>query len=138
MLSTDSNNKGVIINKKSKVPSDAANGFISKIDKSDNDVNSFDTRNISVNKLPSDAKDFVEFDLIINVCGIELNVISLKKQVKVFNEGAPQREVDVYRKELFLNLNYIKKANPPKKEPVEENKIQKMSMKQMLSPSSAG
>ena len=81
MLSTDSNNKGLMIEKpkKSKVTSDPNNGFISKIDKSDNDVNSYDTRNISVNKLPSDAKDFVEFDLIINVCGLELNVISLKK-----------------------------------------------------------
>jgi hypothetical protein len=81
MMSTDSNNKDMMIDKpkKSKTLSEANNGFISKIDKSDNDVNSFDTRNISVNKLPSDAKDFVEFDLIINICGLELNVISLKK-----------------------------------------------------------
>lgn len=93
MLSTDSNNKGIMIEKPKKspeMPSDANNGgFISKIDKSDNDVNSYDTRNISVNKLPSDNKNFVEFDLIVNICGLELNVISLKKQVKVFNEGAP-------------------------------------------------
>lgn len=94
MLSTDSNNKGLIMEKSKKspkFPSPNANNerLISKIDKSDNDVNSYDTRNISVNKLPSDAKDFVEFDLVINICGIELNVISLKKQVKIFNEGAP-------------------------------------------------
>lgn len=27
---------------------------------------------------PKDGKDYIEFDLIINLCGVELNVISLK------------------------------------------------------------
>jgi len=29
------------------------------------------------------SKDFIEFDLIIVLCGVELNLISLKSQVKL-------------------------------------------------------
>jgi sRNA-binding carbon storage regulator CsrA len=69
--------------------------------------------------------------LILVICGIELNIISLKKQVKIVKDGAPQRAVDVYRKELFLNLNYYKKVKKVDKKaaPAEDVKVSKFNMK---------
>ena len=50
----------------------------------------------------------MEFNLILTICGIELNVISLKKQIKTINLNMPGRGENIYRRELFMNLNYRK------------------------------
>jgi hypothetical protein len=50
----------------------------------------------------------MEFNLILTICGIEFNVISLKKQIKTVNLNIPGRGESIYRRELYMNLNYKK------------------------------
>jgi hypothetical protein len=50
----------------------------------------------------------MEFNLILTICGIEFNVISLKKQIKTVNLNIPGRGESIYRRELYMNLNYRK------------------------------
>ena len=51
---------------------------------SDNSLMNASAKNMSPNgERGRSSKDFIEFDLIIVICGVELNVISLKSQVKL-------------------------------------------------------
>ena len=53
------------------------------------------------------SKDFIEFDLIINLCGIELNVVSLKTQVKDTQFVNRGNSNNIFQREMFLNLNHV-------------------------------
>lgn len=60
------------------------------------------------NKSDSDChscKDIIEFDLILNISGIELNVITLKKHKKYVQTQHATNSI--YQRELFLNLNHV-------------------------------
>ena len=73
------------------------NSFIHNVDKPDEEI---DIPRPKVN---------IEFDLLLTICGIELNIISLKKQIKTLNQNIPNRGESIYRRELFLNLNFGEK-----------------------------
>ena len=49
---------------------------------SDNSLMNASAKNMGERGAKS-SKDFIEFDLIIVICGVELNLISLKSQVKL-------------------------------------------------------
>ncbi len=39
------------------------------------------------------SKDFIEYDLIVVVCGVELNIISIKYQVKLRGNNRTQNDI---------------------------------------------
>lgn len=48
------------------------------------------------------SQETVEFDLIMNLCALEMNVICIKKKVKhVYQQNF------IYQRELFLNLSHV-------------------------------
>ena len=57
--------------------------------------------------LPSEA--FIEFDLVLNVCGVDLNIITIRREVKVIMDKKSVASESIYKRDIFLNLNYDQK-----------------------------
>ena len=83
-------------------------------------VNNSFIHNIDKPELPK-SKDSIEFDLIITICGIDFNIISLKKQIKTLDQNIPNRGETIYRRELFMNLNYLENKQKTNKSEKTQN-----------------
>lgn len=59
------------------------------------------------------SRESIEFDLFFDVCGIEMNVVQIKKKVKIQKSMLSRHMIgaSIYKRELYLNLNYFKQKH---------------------------
>lgn len=83
--------------------------IIQKIESKNKSKQSYGFENYSENedkKTPISDKGDIEYDLIMTICGLEVNIIQLKKRIKSIRRGGPASH-DIYSREIFINLNYL-------------------------------
>ena len=49
---------------------------------------------------------FIEFDLVLDVCGEDLNIIMIRREVKVIIDKKSVASESIFKRGIFLNLNY--------------------------------